>query len=76
MNAAPNILLSTGRVVKHTPEPNGSQRATPTPGPKAMTPEEWIEYCSVVRQQAPDPFAFKIKTSAALRAGTDFLRKP
>jgi hypothetical protein len=87
VNPAPDIRLSTGRTVRHTPELNGSQRATPTPGMNAMTPEEWLEYCSVVRQEAP-PFpeharprlqaaVTKLRTAAALRAGdTEFLRKP
>jgi hypothetical protein len=43
-----DIQLSTGRVVKHSPEPNGSQLATPTPGPAEMTEAEWDEYCAVL----------------------------
>jgi hypothetical protein len=38
------VTLSTGRVIVHTREPNGSQRATATPGDYSMTPAEWIEY--------------------------------
>lgn len=49
MNLAPDLLLSTGRTVKHTPQPNGSQLATPTPGPEEMTVNEWLEYCDLVR---------------------------
>ena len=43
-----DIQLSTGRVVKHSPEPDGSQLATPTPGPVEMTDAEWDEYCAVL----------------------------
>ena len=40
--------------LENTPQPNGSQFATPTPGPREMTPEEWLEYCDRVRaEQAP-----------------------
>jgi hypothetical protein len=78
VNPAPDIRLSTGRTVRHTPELNGSQRATPTPGSNAMTPEEWLEYCDVVRQQEAPPFperarprlqaaVTKLRTSANLR---------
>ena len=38
------ITLSTGRVVVHTREPNGSTLATPTPGDYAMTPAEHADY--------------------------------
>jgi hypothetical protein len=38
------VTLTTGRVVVHTRQLNGSQLATPTPGPYAMTPAEWAEY--------------------------------
>lgn len=41
---APPVTLSTGRVVVHTRQPNGSQLATPTPGSYSMTPAEWAEY--------------------------------
>jgi hypothetical protein len=41
---APPVKLATGRVVVHTREPNGAQRATPTPGDYSMTPAEWAEY--------------------------------
>ena len=41
---APPVILATGRVVVHTRQPNGSQLATPTPGPYEMTPAEWAEY--------------------------------
>jgi hypothetical protein len=39
-----NITLSTGRIVVHTPEPNGSTLATPTPGDYAMTRAEYADY--------------------------------
>lgn len=39
-----NITLSTGRVVVHTREKNGSTLATPTPGYYAFTPKESAEY--------------------------------
>ena len=45
---APDLKLSTGRTVKHALQPNGSQLATPTPGPEEMTPEEWGEYCDLI----------------------------
>ena len=40
----PNITLSSGRVVVHTREPNGSTLATPTPGYYAFTSAESAEY--------------------------------
>ena len=39
-----NITLSTGRVVVHTRQPNGSTLATPTPGYYAFTHDENAEY--------------------------------
>jgi hypothetical protein len=39
-----NITLSTGRIVVHTPEPNGATLATPTPGPASFTPTEYADY--------------------------------
>ena len=50
----PYIMLSTGRTVKHTRQPNGSQLATPTPGPEEMTPSEWFEYCERVKPVNPN----------------------
>jgi hypothetical protein len=38
------ITLSTGRVVVHTPEPNGSTLATPTPGAASFTQAEYADY--------------------------------
>jgi hypothetical protein len=46
-DVTPDILLSTGRVVVHSRQANGSQLATPTPGYYAMTPEESMEYCAI-----------------------------
>lgn len=46
-DVTPNILLSTGRVVVHSRQANGSQLATPTPGYYAMTPAESVEYCAI-----------------------------
>jgi hypothetical protein len=43
-----DITLSSGRVITHTREPNGSQLATPTTGFYEMTNAEWIEYCDIV----------------------------
>ena len=43
-----DIKLSTGRIVKHTRQENGSQLATPTPGCYEMTNLEWIEYCKII----------------------------
>jgi hypothetical protein len=47
-NVTPDIELSSGRVIRHTREPNGSQLATPTTGSYAMTDEEWLEYVSII----------------------------
>ena len=43
-----DIKLSTGRIVKHTRQENGSQLATPTPGCYEMTNQEYIEYCRII----------------------------
>jgi len=43
-----NVTLSSGRVITHTREPNGSQLATPTTGPVEMTNKEWLEYVSII----------------------------
>ena len=40
----PNITLSTGRVIVHTPYLNGAIMATPNTGPQAMTHAEYAEY--------------------------------
>ena len=56
MTLFPPMLLSTGRVVLHSPMAFGiSQRATPTPGPAEMTPAEWLEYCDKVRKSLSPP---------------------
>jgi hypothetical protein len=49
LNVRENITLSSGRVVMHTHETNGSQLATPTPGNYSMTNAEYIEYTYIVR---------------------------
>ena len=49
LNVRENITLSTGRVIAHTREPNGSQLAIPTTGYYAMTNAEYIEYTYIVR---------------------------
>ena len=54
-NVTPPVTLSTGRVVIHTREPNGSQLATPTPGSYEMTNDEWIEYCSITNPRKAAP---------------------
>jgi len=64
VNLYPPMLLSTGRVVLHSPQANGSQLATPTPGPYDMTEQEWLEYCDRVRKSLSPP---NLKTCAALR---------
>ena len=71
MKLNPDLTLSTGRIVKHSEQPDGSQLATPTPGPKEMTPAEWFEYCDRLRTMHP----LKLKTSAALHA-QDFNQTP
>jgi hypothetical protein len=47
-NVHENVTLSSGRVIAHTREPNGSQLATPTTGSNAMTNDEWLEYVSII----------------------------
>jgi hypothetical protein len=47
-NVHENVTLSSGRVIAHTREPNGSQLATPTTGPVEMTEAEWREYVSII----------------------------
>ena len=39
-----DVELSTGRVVKHRPMPNGATEAYGTPDPEELTPGEWEEY--------------------------------
>lgn len=46
----PFVLLSTGRIVVHERQSNGSQLATPTPGSTVMTEAEWQEYCLLTRE--------------------------
>jgi hypothetical protein len=45
-----DIILSSGRTVRHTPAPNGAQYADPTTGPEDLTEAEWEEYCAIIRQ--------------------------
>lgn len=51
MNLRENIALSSGRVITHTREPNGSQLATPITGNYAMTNAEWAEYCKIINSK-------------------------
>jgi hypothetical protein len=48
MQVRENILLSSGRVIGHQRQENGSQLATPLTGNYELTNEEWIEYCSII----------------------------
>jgi hypothetical protein len=47
-NVRENVTLSSGRIIAHTREPNGSQLATPTTGSVEMTNDEWLEYVSII----------------------------
>jgi hypothetical protein len=51
-NVRENITLSTGRVIGHTRQENGSQLATPLTGPYEMTNDEWTEYCSIINPKS------------------------
>jgi hypothetical protein len=51
-NVRENVTLSSGRVIAHAREPNGSQLATPTTGSYAMTDDEWLEYVSIINPKA------------------------
>jgi hypothetical protein len=48
----PDITLSTGRVIVHTPYHNGATMATPSTGPVEMTDAEWAEYVEIIRAKA------------------------
>jgi len=48
MQVRENILLSSGRVIGHELQENGSQLATPLTGSYEMTSEEWVEYCAII----------------------------
>jgi hypothetical protein len=50
MKVREDVVLSSGRVIAHSPESNGAQRATPTSGPAEMTDDEWDEYCAIIRR--------------------------
>jgi hypothetical protein len=43
-----DILLASGRTIRHERQANGSQLATPTTGPDEMTPAEWRDYCAIL----------------------------
>lgn len=68
MNApSPDLVLSTGRVVAHRREPNGSQTAyvrSADGGMEAMTEAEWSEYCALLRE-----------ANARVTARVDLMRK-
>jgi hypothetical protein len=49
-----NITLTTGRIVVHTRQPNGSTLATPTPGYYAFTREENAEYQRITAEMKLD----------------------
>lgn len=48
MQVRENIQLSSGRVIGHELQENGSQLATPLTGSYEMTNDEWIEYCAII----------------------------
>jgi hypothetical protein len=48
MQVRENILLSSGRVIGHQRQENGSQLATPLTGNYEMTSDEWVEYCAII----------------------------
>ena len=52
VNMKPDITLSTGRVIVHTPYHNGATMATPSTGPVEMTDAEWAEYVEIIRARA------------------------
>ena len=54
-SVTPPVTLSSGRIVLHTREPNGSQLATPTPGNYEMTNAEWLQYCQITSSVKPKP---------------------
>lgn len=48
----PDIILSTGAIIRHTRQPNGSQNADKVGVPDgAMTSAEWEEYCAILRAE-------------------------
>lgn len=53
--ARDDVTLSSGRTIRHTRAPNGSQDATPTTGPDSMTESEWAEYCAIISGNRPEP---------------------
>lgn len=48
MKLTNNIKLTSGRIIIHTRNDNGSQQATPIPGSEYMTEAEWSEYCDLL----------------------------
>jgi hypothetical protein len=50
-----NVQLSSGRIIIHTFNQNGSQDATPLTGPKEMTDDEFTEYASILRDRSRAP---------------------
>jgi hypothetical protein len=47
-----DVLLSTGRTIRHERHEAGYQVATPTTGPQEMTEDEWIEYSQLFQNKA------------------------
>jgi len=43
-----DITLSTGKIVRHSIQENGSQLATCEP---CMSSSEWLEYCEIVKAE-------------------------
>lgn len=46
-----DVTLSSGRIIRHRREPNGSELALPMTGPKAMTDAEFEEYVEAIRDK-------------------------
>jgi hypothetical protein len=47
-----NVQLSSGRMIIHLVNQNGSQDAIPLTGPAEMTEEEFREYASILRDRS------------------------
>ena len=52
MNTYPDVVLSTGRTIRHERHEAGYQVAIPTSGPQEMTEDEWIEYQQLFQNKA------------------------
>jgi hypothetical protein len=52
MNTYPDVLLSTGRTIRHERHEAGYQVAIPVTGPQEMTEDEWIEYQQLFQNKA------------------------